>query len=334
MAVTISPGSAARVDLTGAMYGFMTRNSNQFAGCTILPGFQTPVRDYRFMRIPGSELTRREKTKRAAGADTSRSNHKRIEVSGTIAEYAHEELVDPSNTAGYVTTATQETVAAERALGIALRDLEGDIASALFNTTTFPLSGTTGHTASVVWSTSATADPLLDIHLGVDAIATKTGMIANTLVITGRGLRHASRTAQLVNRIAYTNPAVNSGQLPSSTLAQLFGVDRVVVVDGIYNNVAEGGTDAFTRLWDANYAFLCVTNPGPDIEMPQLGRLMQWDYDPSPGTDSVRTENVDGVDVFIEEYSEPRKASKVIRARKFASPQICDTNCGYLIKIT
>lgn len=333
MAVTISPGSSARVDLTGALYGFMTRNNNQFAGCTILPGFATPVRDYRFFRIPVSEFTRRERTRRAPGARASRSNHKRDEISGSIAEWAHEESVDPTNTRGYVDVATQERVAAERALGIVLRDLESTIASNLFNTTNFPLSGTTGHTAAVTWATSATADPLGDIHRGMDAVATKTGMVPDTLVMTGLAWRNASRTAQLVNRIAGVNSAVNNGVLPAETIATLFGVQRVVIVDGAYNNVAEGGTDAITRIWDPQYVQLLVTNSSLDIETPQIGRLMQWDYDPSPSIDAARTDNVDGVDVFIEEYSEPQSSSKVIRARKFASPQICDLNCGYLIDI-
>ncbi len=332
MAVIISPGSAVREDLTAAMYGFATRNANQFAGSLIFPEWRTTKRDVRYMRIPATEFLRRESTERAGTARYGRSNHTRVPVIDFIPELGWEEAIDPTDTQAYQDMDAYEKVVTERVMGIVLRDLERRIASAVFSLTNFPLNNVTGHVAGTVWSNAA-ALPLTDVHLGHESITNRSGLKANTLVLTSTAVRNLSRNTNLIGRIGSIDTTVKNGVLPLLSLQQLFDVERIIVVDAMFQNAPEAAAQNLARQWSNQYVWMGYTRTDGDMESPQAGRLLVWDHSPAPGVDGQRADQIDGVDVFVEEYNEPGTSTRVIRARRFAQPHIADTNCGYLIQV-
>ncbi len=332
MAVIITPGSNVREDLTAAMWGFATRNANQFAGSLIFPEWKTTKRDVRYMRIPATEFLRRENTERAGTAKYGRSNHTRVPMIDYIPEMGWEEPIDPTDTQAYENMDAYEKVVTERVMGIVLRDLERKIANMVFNLTTFPLNNVTGHVAGTLWS-SAAALPLTDVHLGHESIQIRSGLKANTLVLTSTALRDLSRNTNLIGRVGAIDTSVKNGILPLLSFQQLFDVERIIVVDAMFQNAPEGAAQSIARQWSNQYVWMGYVRTDDDMESPQAGRLLTWDHSPAPGVVGQSTEQVDGVDVFVEEYNDPSTSTRLIRARRFAQPHLADANCGYLIQV-
>ena len=110
------------------------------------------------------------------------------------------------------------------------------------------------------------------------------------------------------------------GQVSIQLLAEYFGVDRVLVAGGVYNNANKGLAKSIARIWSSSYAMLCVTSSGgQDLREPSLGRTFMWTQDsPTP--------------VVVESYREEQIRSNVIRARQNTAEKLTMKAAGYLLK--
>lgn len=181
-----------------------------------------------------------------------------------------------------------QMMAAQMGLNGLLMREEYDGAAALFNTTTFPLSGTTGVSVSTPWATTASATPIKDVQTGVNVIRKKCGMVATSLLIPFPTLLNLSRCADVTDRVKYVDPVITNGVLQNSALAAALGVQRIYVAGGVYNSANEGQTVSGADIWDPDMALLFVETPQhrnpvtgnlepvPMTEMSTLGRTFVW----------------------------------------------------------
>lgn len=129
----------------------------------------------------------------------------------------------------------------------------------------------------IQWSDQTSGDPIANIRDAKTDIMESTGFMPNTMVMSQRVLDALIDHPDIVDRIKYSggvgnqNPAMASEQ----TLAQLFGLDRILVMRAIQNTAAEGDTNAHSFIGGKN-AMLCYTAPTPGLMTPSAGYTFTW----------------------------------------------------------
>lgn len=105
---------------------------------------------------------------------------------------------------------------------------------------------------STQWS-HADSDPALAVKTARSVISSKTGMYPNTLLLAEPVFSALTVHPKILDRIKYTG----TDSITEKMLAQLLGVDEVVVGKAVYLNAS----GAFVRVWGKD-AVLAYTAPG------------------------------------------------------------------------
>jgi len=206
---------------------------------------------------------------------------------------------------------------------------EYDLANTIFNTTTWPSSGTTGLSVSVPWATAATATPIDDIAAGSVAILKKTGVVPDSLLITYKGLLDLSKCAQIIDRIKNVSTEVENGVLKSPALANALGLKQIFVAGAVYNTANMGLTLSGGYVWNTDNAMLFCSTPmqrnpttgmmeaAVDAQTPQLARTITWTGETSAPLDSYPV-----LDALAERT--------LYRTKRFRHQKVIDSNFGFL----
>lgn len=128
-----------------------------------------------------------------------------------------------------------------------------------------------GNVNFTYWSDYAASDPIGDIETGKRAILAVTGFMPNTLVIGYDVFVKLQHHPDIVDRYKYTSSQV----ITADMLARLFGVDRILVAQGVKATNLEGETAAYSFIHGKN-ALLCYVNPNPGLLAPSAGYLFAW----------------------------------------------------------
>ena len=121
------------------------------------------------------------------------------------------------------------------------------------------------------WSDLANSDPIQDIELAKADILSTTGFEANKLVLGYDVYRVLRNHPDIIDRVKYTGRDVPDTQY----LAQLFGLDEVLVAKAVKNTAAEGQTGSFSFAFGKS-ALLVHAAPNPGLLMPSAGYSFQW----------------------------------------------------------
>lgn len=288
--------------------------ANGFIADQVLPVFDTMKKDAQFPKIPREAFLKVPNTRRAARGSYNRSDWGFDMDNFNCEEDGWEEVIDDSEAALYSRFFDAEVVATMRAMNILQRAREKRVADAVFNATTWTPVSVTNE-----WDDAANATPLADVDAGKKVIRNKTGLLPNTLIISYATFLDLGRSAEVLNRIKYTNPAVQAGEIPVALLAQYFGVGQVLVGGAIMDATAKGKSLATaTDLWNKEYAMLCYISNSGDLLAPSLGRTFLWTED-SPEMINVET------------YRDETVRGDVVRVRHSTDEKILHVACGYLM---
>ena len=285
-----------------------------YIGSQVLPVFESDIEAGQYPVIPLEALLSIPETARADGSAYSRDDFQYGEDDFICKENGFESPIDDKQVKRLSRYFDAELVATQRCMNVILRRQEKRIADTLYNETNF-----TPHAVTHAWSAD-NAVPLTDVNLGITAIEETTGLSPNTLIINKPTFRALGLCPALIDRIKYTNPNVQRGQVSAQLLAQYFDVDRVLVAGGVYNSANKGLDGVISRIWSSTYAMLCITSSGGmDLREPSLGRTFMWTQDsPTP--------------VVVESYREEQTRSNVIRARQNTAEKLTMKAAGYLLK--
>lgn len=121
------------------------------------------------------------------------------------------------------------------------------------------------------WSDLANSDPIQDIEEAKSDILGSTGYEANKLVLGYEVYKTLRNHPDIIDRVKYTGRDVPDTQY----LAQLFGLDEVLVAKAVKNTAAEGQTGAFSFTFGKS-ALLVHSAPNPGLLMPSAGYSFQW----------------------------------------------------------
>jgi hypothetical protein len=245
-------------------------------------------------------------TKRSPGAGYKRGDFQFDSFSYATEEYGEEEPLDDRQVAMYADILDAETIHSARAASFVLDHYERDCASTLYNTTTF--TGALTAAVAAKWNDWVNATPIQDIVVNREKVIVNSGLVPNTLLINSYQFWNLVNTAQIVDRIKYTETATQTEV--AGQLAAVLGVEQVIVAGALTNTAATPTAAAISRIWSNSYAMLCCAAKTEDPQEPCIGRTFMWTGDGpgAPGTDEQLA-------LIMEEYREEKVRGSVFRGR-------------------
>lgn len=141
------------------------------------------------------------------------------------------------------------------------------------------------------------ADQMLSVH-------EQTGRTPNRLALGANVFNTLTNHPGILERVKYSGSTANPAKVTKNVLAQLFGVDELVVLMSIYNQAKQGADAEMTFIGDPNAMLLAYATNTPSVEEPSAGYIFTWDmlgdgnilpirqYQGENGTDS---EYIDGL---------------------------------------
>lgn len=133
----------------------------------------------------------------------------------------------------------------------------------------------TDKTPTFLWDDYPNSDPIGDIRAGVSQIQGITGKKPNKLAIGYQAFIKLVDHPDIVERIKYGGTPGAPAAVNEQTLAQLFGLDEVLVCNAIYATNNEGATDAYSYIFGKN-ALLCYSAPAPGLMTASAGYVFAW----------------------------------------------------------
>lgn len=115
------------------------------------------------------------------------------------------------------------------------------------------------------------SDPIMDVNEWRAAMARKSGMLPNTLVLSYDVFNVLKNHPAIIDRIKYTSSEVVTVDL----LSRLFEMERIIVPTAIANSAKEGQTGSYDFLYSKD-AFLCYSTAAPSIDTPTAGYTFSW----------------------------------------------------------
>ena len=121
--------------------------------------------------------------------------------------------------------------------------------------------------------TTYTSNPILDVETAKAGVLQNTGYEPNTFVLGYKVFQVLKNHPLLVDRYKYTQAGAI---VTEDLLAQLFGVDRVLVAKAVVNGGKEGTGSQSYSFTTGNSALLCYTAPNPGLMTPSAGYSFMW----------------------------------------------------------
>jgi len=308
------PSTAAeRPDLRAVIYEAVDP-VNVFIGLRVLPLFRTDEQTGQYPVIPPEVMFSTPNTKRSARGHYQRSDWEWQWDTFATEENGWEEPVDDREVNLYQRYFDAEAMAGIRALKIILRGQEKRVANMVFNESNF-----TAHAVTNEWDDHENAVPIDDVKAGRKAIHDVIGVEPNTLIISYSTFLDLGLCDQIIDRIKYTTPAVQRGDIAVPLLAQAFGVDQILVGGSLFNGAKKGQDASLSAIWSNEYAMLCRISDSPMLGVePELGRTFLWTRESPTNT-------------VVESYRDETVRGDVIRVRHDTDEEFISTECGYLM---
>ena len=150
----------------------------------------------------------------------------------------------------------------------------------------------------------ANSDPIKFVDARKREIKLMGRRVPNKLVLGYDTFNALKDHPDLIERVKYTGTTANPAKVSESVLAQLFGVDEVVVLEATYNAAEQGQPDDMKFICASDGMLLCYTTNAPAVDEPSAGYIFTWDMlgngsymamDQWEGEDGTHTEFIEGL---------------------------------------
>ena len=142
------------------------------------------------------------------------------------------------------------------------------------------------------------SDPIKFINDQKLAMHENTGRTPNKLALGANVFNALTLHPAILERVKFGGSTANPANVTKNVLAQLFGVDDLVVLMSIHNKAKQGADADMAFIGDPNAMLLAYATSSPSVEEPSAGYIFTWDmlgngqimpvrtYPGAPGTDS------------------------------------------------
>jgi hypothetical protein len=164
------------------------------------------------------------------------------------------------------------------------------------------------------------SEPIQTIRKNSTRIGRRTGRKPNKVVLGGDVFDVLCDHPDIVDRVKYTQ----RGVLTQELLAELFGVDEVLVPGGVENSAAEGQADDIDFIVDSTSVLLAYAASAPAINSPTAGYTFVW-----TGLIPGMTNAFGGV---IQRGRDELAHSDILQIRAASDPEIVAPELGVFIE--
>lgn len=289
-----------------------------YVGLRVFPGLAVPGRTGRVPRIPMAALRQNVSAKRSRTGGANRLDWTVEDFEYACVERCLELPLNDVQRADYEAYFPLDMVHAAILRNGLMIQHEVAVAAAVFNTTTYPLSGNTGLDASVTWATHASSTPIADVIAAKNGIAAQCGYQGPLVGIGNRKVvRDCGMSASVVDRLKYTMKT--GGEVADSDIAQVLGLSELIVPDCTRNTANAGLAEVISQIWSDSYFFVGVVDSAPGIINPCIGRTLYWP---------------EGGGLFsVDQYREEQGKQDVLRVTQFTQELGVFSAVGFLIKV-
>jgi hypothetical protein len=255
-----------------------TQKPEAFVADQAFPILPVPKQTDKYFTIPKGEWFRDQMKKRAPGTESAERTHQVSTGSYECDVWALHEMLADQVLANYDSPLKAEFEMTEGLAQAGMIRKELAWVTAFFGasiwTTDFTGVDATPSTAEFLQWNDAASTPIEDIRAGARRMHGRTGKRPNTLTL-GRSvydvmLDHPDIVGRL-DRGQTTGPAIVMRQ----NLAALFEVDKVLVMDAVYNSAIEGATDSIGFI-GGKTALLTYAPSSPGLYTPSAGYTFSW----------------------------------------------------------
>lgn len=121
------------------------------------------------------------------------------------------------------------------------------------------------------------SDPIKLIADQKLAIHEQTGRTPNRLALGANVFNALTQHGGILERVKYSGSTANPAMVTKNVLAQLFGVDEIVVLMSIYNQAKQGADADMAFIGDPNAMLLAYATDNPSVDEPSAGYIFTWD---------------------------------------------------------
>ena len=136
---------------------------------------------------------------------------------------------------------------------------------------------------------NANSDPIAFIDSEKTSMNQQTGRMPNRLGLGINVFNALKVHPAILERVKYGGSTANPASVTENVLAQLFGVEKIVVLKSIMNNASMGEDENMQYIGDPNAFLLAYATNAPSIDEPSAGYIFTWDM---LGTILARMEHI------------------------------------------
>ena len=184
--------------------------------------------------------------------------------------------------------------------------------SGLLTATNIPQNTTLSGTSQ--WSDYINSDPVPVVDSAKETIQQAVGVMPNVLFFSRPVFRTLRNHPRIMDRVKYTGMGVRQA-LTGDDLAEVFGVDRVLVPQALQSTPHIGQPDSLSYIFGKNA--LLLYNPGkPGLRTPAFGYTFLW-----TGM---------GAGYQVKRYREEGEDSEIIKVKKYYDQRLVEPKAAYL----
>ncbi len=214
---------------------------------------------------------RDEAEQRAPGTPSSGSGYGISTATYTCKTYAHHKDIPWDVRANEDAPLNSDRDATLFVTGRLMLRLERQWASDYFTTGVWG----TDKTVAATWDDYANSDPIGDIRTGIRTVLANTGFQPNKLTLGYDVYIKLIDHPDILARISGGSTAANPAIVTLEKLAQIFGLEEVIVCGGIVNTAAENATAVYSFI-QGKHALLTHTPKAPSLLTPSAGYVFYW----------------------------------------------------------
>lgn len=298
-------------------------NRKGYIGPQVMKPRTVSIQSANVGKVPIEQLLGSKDTSRNPGAGYKRGDFEFSSYNYACQEYGWEEPIDDATLAIYSDIIDAETIHSERAASFVCDHYERDVATAVYNTTTWTGASLTT-TITNEWDDWSNATPISDVGNAKEAVADGSGLEANALILNSWQYFNLCNTAEVVDRVKYTQTATQS--VMRSAVADALGIKYVLVAGGFKNTANQNQTASISRIWSNEYMMVARVAETEDPREPCIGRTFIFTGD-GPGSVGTGEE----LAMIMEEYREEKVRGSVMRARNNRDLVVMYPEAGHLL---
>ncbi len=287
-----------------------SQDEDMFVADKVFPTVRVPHKSDLYYTYPREHWWRSDAELRGPGAESAGSGYETDTDSYNCDVFAIHKDIDDQTRANADAQITLDRDATEFVTSHMLQRREQAFVTEYFTDSVWG----TDVTPSALWDDYAMGDPIGDLRLGIITMAQQTAKKPNKLVMGPEVWDKLQDHPDFLDRIKYTQ----KGIVGTDLLAEMLGLDEVLIAWSVKNTAAEGVTAAYEFHFGKNALLLHVA-PSPGLNTVSAGYTFQWSGLFGGGSNGIR----------IKRFRLERNASDRIEAEEALDQKVVSTELGY-----